>query len=36
MLYQMISSYDYPADSVVNKILSNCKNDSLWESTSRA
>jgi hypothetical protein len=36
MLFQMISSYDYPADPVVNKILSSCKNDPLWESTSRA
>jgi hypothetical protein len=27
MLFQMISSYDYPADPVVNRILSSCKNN---------
>jgi hypothetical protein len=36
MLFQMISSYDYPADPVVNKTLSSCKNNPLRESTSRA
>ena len=36
MLFQMISSYDYPADPVVDKILSSCKNGPLGESTFRA